>query len=363
MTDTPAESAAEAEAARARLAKVIARAGLASRRTAEAWITAGRVSLNGAVVTSPATTVGPDDRVAVDGKALPARTRTRLWLYHKPRGLVTTASDPQGRPTVFASLPPGLPRLVSVGRLDINTEGLLLLTNDGGLARVLAHPDTAWLRRYRVRAFGAVPADAAARLGAGMTVDGVRYGPIEAEIERPQGRNVWMTLGLREGKNREVKRVLEALGLSVNRLIRISFGPFVLGDLAHGAVAEVPAAPLREALGPELAEAAGADFDAPAEDAAPRGRQMRRTTDQGADRVVHHKLVADRKGRKVLVERIAAAAAPPPTPSPAPKPRPDRRKSARPARPPNPPRDRRAGSGPRPSRPPGAGKGPRRPPR
>ncbi|HVV93480.1 MAG TPA: pseudouridine synthase, partial [Hyphomicrobiales bacterium] len=253
--DTPPE--------RARLAKVIARAGLASRRDAEAWIAEGRVSVNGSVVTTPATVVGPQDAVAVDGKPLPARERTRLWLYHKPRGVVTTEKDPEGRTTVFDVLPEGLPRVVTVGRLDIQTEGLLLLTNDGGLARVLAHPDTAWVRRYRVRAFGHVPADAPERLAAGIVVDGFRYAPIAAEIDRTQGDNVWLTLGLAEGKNREVKRVLEALGLAVNRLIRVAFGPFELGEILPGVAAEVPTAELDAALGPALKAAAAADFAAP----------------------------------------------------------------------------------------------------
>jgi 23S rRNA pseudouridine2605 synthase len=218
-----------------RIAKVIARAGLASRREAEAWIAAGRVAVNGRTITSAALNVSPRDKVAIDGQPLPARERTRLWLYHKPRGLVTTAKDPQGRTTVFDVLPPELPRVVSVGRLDLNTEGLLLLTNDGGLARVLAHPSTAWLRRYRVRAFGKVDVAKLQALKDGIEIDGFQYGPIEAVLDRQQGDNAWLTLGLREGKNREVRRVLEHLGLSVNRLIRLSFGPFQLGDLGEGA--------------------------------------------------------------------------------------------------------------------------------
>src|SRR5690606_11697070 len=182
----------------ARIAKVMARAGVASRRDAEAWIAAGRVSVNGKVIASPALNVGPRDVIAVDGKPLPGRERTRLWLYHKPRGLVTTARDPEGRTTVFEVLPPELPRVVSVGRLDLNTEGLLLLTNDGGLARVLAHPSTAWLRRYRVRAFGQVELEKLDALKQGIEIDGFSYGPIEAAVDRQQGDNVWLTLGLRE---------------------------------------------------------------------------------------------------------------------------------------------------------------------
>jgi 23S rRNA pseudouridine2605 synthase len=245
-----------------RIAKVIARAGLASRREAEAWVVAGRVAVNGAVIASPALNVTPADMVAIDGRPLPARERTRLFLYHKPRGLVTAHTDPAGRPTIFGALPKSLPRLVSVGRLDINSEGLLLLTNDGGLARMLELPATGWLRRYRVRAHGRVAQDALDRLRQGITIDGIRYGPIEARLDRAQESNVWLTFAMREGKNREVKNVLGHLGLAVNRLIRISFGPFALGALSQGAVEEVKTRTLREQLGPRLAAAAGADFSA-----------------------------------------------------------------------------------------------------
>ena len=199
----------ETHTAGERIAKVIARAGLASRREAEAWIAAGRVAVNGAVISSPALNVTAADRIAVDGAPLRARERTRLFLYHKPRGLVTTHSDPEGRDTIFRALPRSLPRLISVGRLDINTEGLLLLTNDGGLARVLELPATGWLRRYRVRALGRVRQEALDRLRGGITIDGIRYGPIEATLDREQGANVWLTFGIREGKNREVRKVLE----------------------------------------------------------------------------------------------------------------------------------------------------------
>ena len=246
-----------------RIAKAIARAGLASRREAEAWIAAGRVAVNGAVIASPALNVTATDRVTVDGQPLPARERTRLFLFHKPRGLVTTHADPQGRPTVFAALPKHLPRLISVGRLDANTEGLLLLTNDGGLARLLELPATGWMRRYRVRANGKVTQERLDRLRRGIEIDGVRYGPIEARLDREQGANVWLTFAMREGKNREVKNVLGHLGLAVNRLIRVSFGPFQLGDLAEGAVEEVRTRHLREQLGDKLAAAARLDFAAP----------------------------------------------------------------------------------------------------
>jgi 23S rRNA pseudouridine2605 synthase len=246
-----------------RIAKVLARAGLCSRRDAEKWIAEGRVAVNGKVITSPALNITARDRIAVDGEPLQARERTRLWLYHKPRGLVTTARDPEGRPTVFQKMPPDLPRVIAVGRLDINTEGLLLLTNDGGLARVLELPATGWLRRYRVRAHGEIDQPGLDTLQNGLTVDGVMYGAIEATLDRVQGSNVWITMALREGKNREIKRVLGHLGLSITRLIRVSFGPFQLGDLTEGEVREIRGRVLRDQLGEKLADAAGADFDAP----------------------------------------------------------------------------------------------------
>lgn len=243
-----------------RIAKVMARAGLCSRREAEAWIAAGRVELNGQVLDSPAVTVRPDDAITVDGSPLPSRQPTRLWLYHKPKGLVTTARDPEGRPTVFSALPSGLPRVVTVGRLDINTEGLLLLTNDGGLARVLELPATGWLRRYRVRVHGEVDVARLAELRDGIALDGVLYGPVEAALERTKGSNSWLAIGLREGKNREIKKIMEHLGLAVTRLIRVSFGPFQLGDLKVGTLREVPRKVLRDQLGERLARAAGADL-------------------------------------------------------------------------------------------------------
>ena len=246
-----------------RIAKVMARAGLCSRRDAEAWILQGRVVVNGETLATPARDIVPSDRVEVDGKPLPLRERTRLFLYHKPRGLVTTARDPEGRPTVFAQLPKGLPRLISVGRLDINTEGLLLLTNDGGLARIIELPETGWLRRYRVRCFGEINQATLDTLKEGVTIDDMHYGPIEATLDREKGDNVWLTLGLREGKNREVKRVLEYFGLAVNRLIRVSFGPFQLGELAEGAVEEVRTGFLRHQISPEMVTASGVDFDGP----------------------------------------------------------------------------------------------------
>lgn len=242
---------------------MIARAGLCSRRDAEEWILAGRVSVNGKTLETPAMTITDKDEVLVDGAPLPARERTRLWLFHKPRGYVTTTHDPEGRATVFDRLPDDLPRVIAVGRLDINTEGLLLLTNDGGLARILELPATGWLRRYRVRAFGRITRAELDTLSEGIAIDGIFYGAIEASLDKEQGDNIWLTIGLREGKNREVKRVLEHLGLQVNRLIRLSFGPFQLADLEEGEVREIRGRVLRDQLGARLAEEAGVDFEAP----------------------------------------------------------------------------------------------------
>ncbi|MGH7047843.1 MAG: pseudouridine synthase [Stellaceae bacterium] len=234
-----------------RVAKLLARAGLCSRRDAERWIAQGRVSVDGAVLTSPAVTVTADNVVRVDGQPIPEPERARLWRYHKPAGLVTTHRDEQGRPTVFAALPKELPRLISVGRLDLSSEGLLLLTNDGALARRLELPATGWARRYKVRVHGTVDPPHLAALARGIRIDGVAYGPIHAELERVQGSNAWLAMTLTEGKNREVRRVLERLGVQVTRLIRLSFGPFQLGGLARGALAEVPRKTLAEQLGTE----------------------------------------------------------------------------------------------------------------
>ncbi len=242
-----------------RIAKVLARAGLCSRREAERWITEGRVQVEGETLTTPAFTVSEDAHITVDGEPMPRREKTRLWLYHKPAELITTNRDPEGRPTIFEKLPEELPRVVTVGRLDIASEGLLLLTNDGGLARRLELPASGWTRRYRARVYGRVSAKALASLAKGVTVEGVTYGPIEATLEVTKGEaskeknvsraNSWLVVSLAEGRNREVRRVLGHLGLTVSRLIRTAYGPFQLGKLKPGTLRPVPQKVLDEQLG------------------------------------------------------------------------------------------------------------------
>ena len=246
-----------------RIAKRIARAGLCSRRDAERLIASGRVSVDGQTLRSPAFDVRPEQRITVDGTQLPVAEPARLFRYHKPKGVLTTANDPEGRATIDTTLPEGLPRLMPIGRLDLNSEGLLLLTNDGGLKRRLELPATGWLRRYRVRAFGAVDDAQLRALVQGVTVEGVTYGPIQARIDRVQGDNLWLTLGLREGKNREVRKVLQHVGLEVNRLIRVAYGPFQLGQLPRRGIEEVRHKVLEEQLGSILASL-GAAADSPA---------------------------------------------------------------------------------------------------
>ncbi|MEO6945581.1 MAG: pseudouridine synthase [Nitrobacter sp.] len=293
-----------------RIAKVIARVGLASRRDAEEWVTQGRVAVNGRVINSPALDVTSSDVITVDGKPLPERERTRLFLYHKPRGLMTTHADPEGRPTVFHNLPEGLPRLISIGRLDFNTEGLLLLTNDGGLARALELPDTGWLRRYRVRAHGEVAQAQLDALKNGVEVDGVKYGSIDATLERDQGANVWLVFAIREGKNREVRNVMAHLGLEVNRLIRVSYGPFQLAEIAEGQVEEVKTRVLREQLGEKIAALANANFAGAAAEAdtEPKlgrdGTPLRTKKDNKAR--TKRAVIEDRKGRNVVVQRTGS---------------------------------------------------------
>ena len=234
-----------------RIAKVIARSGLASRREAERIITAGRVAVNGKKITSPALNVTEKDKILVDGKPLVAAEPTRLWLFHKPVGVVATSQDEQGRETIFDVLPPDMPRVMNVGRLDLNSEGLLLLTNDGEAKRQLELPSTGWLRRYRVRVNGRPTEDMQKPLEKGISIDGETFRPMSVVIDRQQGANAWLTIGLREGKNREIRRAMESLGLNVNRLIRISYGPFQLGNLKSGAVEEVRRRVVRDQLGIE----------------------------------------------------------------------------------------------------------------
>jgi 23S rRNA pseudouridine2605 synthase len=253
----PPEADPNAVSAPMRIAKAMAKAGLCSRRDAEAWIAEGRVTLNGKRLDTPAVVVSPGDRVLVDGEPLPAHEPPQLWRYHKPRGRVTTHRDPEGRPTVFEAMPEEMPRVISIGRLDFNTEGLLLLTTDGDLARHLELPSTGWLRRYRVRAHGDVTPEALAKLSGGITIDGISYGPVEASIDSKQGGNVWLSVALREGKNREVRNIMANLGLTVNRLIRISYGPFQLQDLAIGQVELVKRKVLVDQLGPNLSQQLG----------------------------------------------------------------------------------------------------------
>jgi len=237
-----------------RIAKYLARAGIASRRDAEKLIQAGRVSVNGKVLDTPAFKVVAEDKVLFDGKPVEPPQATRLWKYHKPTGLVTSARDEKGRATVFEKMPEELPRVMSVGRLDINSEGLLLLTNDGGLKRTLELPATGWLRRYRVRVNGAPDDAKLAKLRDGMTVEGVRYQGMNVALDKVQGANAWLTIGLREGKNREIRKAMSAIGLEVNRLIRVSYGPFQLGDLARGQVEEIRPRHMRDQLGSLLGQ-------------------------------------------------------------------------------------------------------------
>ena len=232
-----------------RIAKYLARAGVASRREAEAMIERGEVRINGRKLTTPAFKVTGREDIRVNGKPVKAHEETRVWRYHKPPGLITTTSDPEGRRTIFEELPKSLPRTITIGRLDLTTEGILLLTNDGELKRRLELPSTGWLRKYRVRVHGTPEGRMLERLRKGLTLEGERFKPMTVEVDRQQGRNAWLTAGLREGRNREIRRAMEAVGLVVNRLIRVSFGPFQLGDLQRGAVDEVRPKVIADQLG------------------------------------------------------------------------------------------------------------------
>ena len=246
---TPSTSSKASEFAGERLAKRIARAGLCSRREAESWIEGGRVKVNGKKILSPALNVGESDAVMVDGKLLQDKEETRLWLYHKPAGLVTTHKDPEGRPTVFSTLPADMPRVISIGRLDLNSEGLLLLTNDGELARKLELPSTGWIRKYRVRVYGAIAPSMIAGMKNGVTIDGVQYGSVEAVLDSQNGNNSWLTVSLREGKNREIRKIFEHFGCKVSRLLRISYGSFQLASLPKGQVKEVQGRVIKSLVG------------------------------------------------------------------------------------------------------------------
>ncbi len=232
-----------------RIAKVVARAGICSRREAERYIEQGRIAVNGKVLTSAAVTVLPDDAITVDQKPLPVKEKTRVWRYYKPAGLITSHKDPEGRPTVFDSLPDSLPRVISIGRLDLNSEGLLLLTNDGELARRIELPSTGWIRRYRVRIHGEMTPDIITKLAQGVVIEGMRYAGVSVVIDKKQGSNTWLTVSLKEGKNREIRRLMEAFGLQVTRLIRVSYGPFQLGALPKGGIDEISAKTLKEQIG------------------------------------------------------------------------------------------------------------------
>lgn len=232
-----------------RIAKYLARAGVSSRRDVERMIAEGRVMVNGEILTTPAFKVTGAEDIRVDDIRVGGHEETRLWLYHKPAGLITSHRDEQGRDTIFDHLPADLPRVVSVGRLDLNSEGLLLLTNNGELSRHLELPATGWPRCYRVRAFGHITQEGIDALAGGVKVEGVRYGPIQTIVSKANGRNIWLDMTLHEGKNREIRRVLNYLGLDVNRLIRVSYGPFDLGNMQEGAVVEADRAYLQKHLG------------------------------------------------------------------------------------------------------------------
>lgn len=248
MTKKPTDGKDDTTPKGERIAKVMARAGLCSRREAERWVEQGRVVVDGKKLASPAFTITEANTVVVDGKPLAGNEETKVWRYHKPTGLLVSHSDPEGRPTIFEKMPPKMPRVISVGRLDMNSEGLMLLTNNGELARHMEQPSTGWIRRYRVRVNGRVDEKVLAKLENGITISGIRYGTIKATLDRQQGANAWITMALTEGKNREIRKVMEHLGYRVTRLIRTTYGPFQLGNMERGAVAEVTRKMLRESI-------------------------------------------------------------------------------------------------------------------
>jgi 23S rRNA pseudouridine2605 synthase len=265
MNDTPSSASPATPPKGDRIAKTLSRAGIASRREAERMIEAGRVTVNGAIITSAALNVTAEDRIIVDGKPVGQPEPARLWLYHKPTGLVSTDSDDKGRETIYDDLPADMPRVMSVGRLDLNSEGLLLLTNDGAIKRKLELPSTGWLRRYRVRVNGRPTDEDLEPLRQGIIAEGEPFQPMEVVLDRQKGANAWLTVGLREGKNREIRRAMDEIGLSVNRLIRVSYGPFQLGELKQGAVEEIRRKVLRDQLGAEAEALLGAAPAAPTE--------------------------------------------------------------------------------------------------
>jgi 23S rRNA pseudouridine2605 synthase len=302
-----------------RIAKVLSRAGIASRREAERMIEAGEVTVNGKVIDSPALNVGPRDRITVNGQPLAAPEPARLWLYYKPEGLVTSNADEKGRDTIFDHLPEDLPRVMSIGRLDLNSEGLLLLTNDGELKRRLELPSTGWLRKYRVRVKGNPTDPDLEPLRRGITVEGEDFQPMQVVLDRHQGANAWLTVGLREGKNREIRRAMFAIGLTVNRLIRISYGPFRLNELQPGEVEEVRPKVLRDQLG---LTGEASDGDAPRQPGRPPRADARPDTrpDKPAPRGAHGPAPAaserpgPRTGSKPIVKTTSRSGAKPAVP-------------------------------------------------
>ncbi len=333
MTDTPEGD---------RIAKVLSRAGIASRREAERMIELGQVAVNGRVITSPALNVTAKDRITVAGQPVAEPDTARLWLYYKPEGLVTSTADEKGRETVFDNLPPELPRVMSVGRLDLNSEGLLLLTNDGELKRRLELPSTGWLRKYRVRVKGNPVDPDLEPLRKGITVEGERFQPMSVTLDRVQGANAWLTIGLREGKNREIRRAMTAVGLTVNRLIRVSYGPFRLGDMEPGQVDEVRGKTLRDQLG---LSAASEDASGTAR-AKPKLTRTRPSASAGAVKPARPPAATDRPARPARATpngpRIATENSDPARafrPKPKPKPTPATRNAPpRPSKPKPPPR-------------------------